>query len=144
MVQRQDRLTRRVVDPLTLLEQESVSSGYCEAAGLYLSLLSFLPIWAARHPNRVAGAGVWAWSDSKVVVDMWAAKGACDTLLPFLRTFAHLEAFYNITLIVSDIEGKKNTTADSISRQEWTRFRELQPEAERYSLPLPLVPTLFL
>ena len=135
---------RRVVDPLTLLEQESVSSGYCEAAGLYLSLLSFLPIWSARHPGRAPGTGVLAYSDSKVVVDMWAAKGACDTLLPFLRVFAHLEAFYNITLVVTHIEGKKNTTADSISRQEWSRFRELQPGAERYSLPLPLVPTLFL
>ena len=75
---------------------------------------------------------------------MWAAKGACDTLLPFLRAFAHLEAFYNITLIVSHIEGKKNTTADSISRQEWARFRELQPAAEPYSLQLPSVLTLFL
>ena len=128
----------------TVLEQESVSSGYCEAAGLYLSLLAFLPIWADRHPLRVPGAGVWAWSDSSVVVDMWSSKRACDTLLPYLRIFSHMEAFYNITLIVSHIDGKLNSTADSISRQNWKRFRELQPGAAQFSLPLPSVPTLFL
>ena len=121
----------------TTLDQESVSSGYCEAAGLYLSLLSFLPIWAEENPVRVPGAGVWAWSDSKVVVDMWSSKGAYDTMLPYLRIFAHMEAFYNITLIVSHID-------DSISRQNWVRFRELQPGADRFSLPRPSVPTLFL
>ena len=128
----------------TTLEQESVSSGYCEAAGLYLSLLTFLPIWAEKHPARVPGAGGWAWSDSSVVVDMWSSKGACDTLLPYLRVFSHLEAYYNITLIVPHIEGKLNSTADSISRQNWARFRELQRGADRFSLPMPLVPTLFL
>ena len=124
--------------------QESISSGYCEAAGLYLSLLTFLPIWSQQHPDRIPGAGVWAWSDSKVVVDMWESKRACDTMLPYLRAFAHMEAYYNITLIVSHIDGVSNTTADSISRQNWSRFRELQPNADRFSLPLPLVPTLFL
>ena len=80
---------------------ESVSSGYCEAAGLLLSHLTFLPIWSAANPVRPAGAGVWAWSDSKVVVDMWAAKKACDTMLAYLHAFAHLEALYSITLIVT-------------------------------------------
>ena len=128
----------------TMLKQESVSCGYCLAADLYLSLLSFLPIWAEKHPIRVPGAGVWTWSDSKVVVDIWSSKGAYDTLLSYLRVFAHMEAYYNITLVVSHIEGKFNSTADSISRQNWTRFRELQPGADRFSLPLPSVPTLFL
>lgn len=125
-------------------DPKSVSSGYCEAAGLLLSLLTFLPIWAADNLVRPAGVGVWAYSDSMVVVDMWAAKKACDTMLPYLRAFAHLEAFYSITLIVTHIEGKLNTTADSISRQEWAKFRELQPTADLLSLPVPLGVTLFL
>ena len=124
--------------------QESISSGYCEAAGLYLSLLTFLPIWSQRHLNRTPSAGLWAWSDSKVIVDMWKSKGACDTMLPYLRAFAHMEAYYNITLIVCHIDGVLNTTADSIFRQNWSYFRELQPSADQFSLPLPLVPTLFL
>ena len=123
---------------------ESVSSGYCEAAGLYLCLLTFLPIWAAAHPAREAGAGVWAWCDSQVVVDMWAAKKSCDTMLPYLRSFAHLEALYNITLIVTHIPGILNSTADAISRQEMAKFRSLQPMADAISLPLPSVPTVFL
>ena len=125
-------------------DPESVSSGYCEAAGLYLSLLTFLPIWAAAHPEREAGAGVWAYSDSQVVVDMWSAKKSCDTMLPYLRQFAHLEALYSITLIVSHIPGKLNTTADALSRQEFAKFRALQPQADAISLPLPSVLTFFL
>ena len=93
----------------------------------------------------MAGAGVWAWSDSKVVVDMWAAKKGCDTMLPYLYSFGHcLEALYSITLIVTHIEGKLNVTADSISRQAWSKFRALQPGADLFSSPLPRVPTLFL
>ena len=133
-----DQTTPDPADP------ESVSSGYCEAAGLYLSLLAFLPMWASSHPERMAGAGVWAWSDSKVVVDMWAAKKGCDTMLPYLYAFGHLEALYSITLIVTHIEGKLNVTADSISRQAWAKFRALQPRADTFSLPLPRVPTVFL
>ena len=79
-----------------------------------------------------------------VVVDMWAAKKACDTMLPSLRAFAHLEALYSITLIVTHIEGKLNTTADSISRQEWAKFRVLQPTADLLSLPVPSGAILFL
>ena len=65
-------------------------------------------------------------------------------MLPYLRQFAHLEALYSITLIVSHIPGKLNTTADALSRQEFAKFRVLQPQADATSLPLPSVPTFFL
>ena len=87
---------------------------------------------------------MWAYSDSQVVVDMWAAKKSCDTMLPYLRQFAHLEALYSITLIVSHNSGKLNTTADALSRQEFAKFRVLQPQADANSLPLPSILTFFL
>ena len=131
--------------PLVSMDDpESVSSGYCEAAALYLSLLTFLPIWADQNPNRPPCTGVWAWSDSQVVVDMWAKRSACDTMLPYLREYSHLEALYNITLIISHIDGKLNTTADALSRKQMDKFFRLQPAANRCSLPLPLGRTLFL
>ena len=50
---------------------------------------------------------------------MWAATKACDTgSLTFALSLTLRRYNYSVTLIVTHIEGKLNTTAGSISRQE--------------------------
>ncbi len=122
----------------------SVSSGYCEAAAVLATLLTFLPIFAAENIVRPPGVGVWVWTDSSVVVDVWNFKSPSATMLPYLRAFSHLEALYNIRLHIHHVDGKLNTTADSISRTQWSRFRSLQPFATPWPLPLPSGVRLFL
>ena len=115
----------------------SVSSGYCEAAAVLATLLTLLPIFAAENIVRPPGVGVWVWSDSSVVVDVWNFKSPSATMLPYLRSFSHLEALYNIRLHIHHVEGILNSTADSISRTQWGCFRFLQPSATPQPLPLP-------
>ena len=122
----------------------SVSSGYCEAAAVLGTLLTFLPIFAIENACRPPGVGVWVWTDSTNVVDMWNFKSPSATMLPYLRYFSYLEATYNIRLHIHHIDGHLNCTADSISRTQWSLFRRLQPAATPQPLPLPLGVQLYL
>ena len=119
------------------INREKVGSGYTEAAGLLYVLYCFLPLWASAHPVREPGIGVWCHSDSECLVQMWASKRAGVSLLPYLRAFASLSAFYNITLIIDHIPGVNNRIADAISRQKFELMRQLLPDADS-SPTLPL------
>ena len=118
-----------------LFNDREVGSGYTESAALLYTLYCFLPAWAAAHPDRDPGVGVWCHSDSDVLVKMWASKRAGVSLLPYLRAFARLSALYNITLVIVHIPGITNTIADAISRQKFLKMRRLLPSAA--ALPTP-------
>ena len=124
--------------------RRSVSSVFCEAAALLGALLTFLPIFVRENPHRLLQHGVLVFSDSSVVVDVWNKKHPSVTFLPYLRAFTHIGAFFNVKLLVRHIDGISNSTADSVSRGQMARFRELQPMASALPLPMPSEEAFFL
>ena len=52
-------------------EKDFISSGHGEASGILMCLLTFLPVWVARHPERRPGEPVLLHSDSAVAVSVW-------------------------------------------------------------------------
>ena len=124
--------------------RRSLSSGLCEAAALLGTLQTFLPIFAAENPLRAPQHGVFVFSDSAVVVDVWNKRRPSATLLPYLRAFAHIGALFNVRLIIRHIDGVANSTADSLSRNQMDRFRALRPTAALHSSAMPSEEAYFL
>ena len=63
-------------------EKNFISSGHGEAAGILMCLLTFLPVWAARHPERRPGEPVLLHSDSAVAVSVCNTQRGRERLLP--------------------------------------------------------------
>ena len=91
-----------MADELTLDRHDTsriyVSSGYGEAAGILMCLLTFLPLWATKYPDRQPGTRVLLHSDSWVAVSVWNSQKGREELRPYLRALERLCAFYNIVL----------------------------------------------
>ena len=81
-----------------------------------MCLLTFLPIWAAKYPDRQPSTRVLLHSDSWVAVSEWNSQKGRQKLRPYLRALERLCAFYNINLQLRHIAGVDNVIADLISR----------------------------
>ena len=132
-----------MADDLTLDRHDAsriyISSGYGEAAGILMCLLTFLPIWAAKYPERQPGTRVLLHSDSWVAVSVWNSQKGRQKMRPYLRALERLCAFYNIDLQLVHIAGVDNVIADLISRlKDGKMSRELRaafPEADDQHQP---------
>ena len=132
-----------MADDLTLDRHDAsriyISSGYGEAAGILMCLLTFLPIWAAKYPERQPGTRVLLHSDSWVAVSVWNSQRGRQKMRPYLRALERLCAFYNIDLQLVHIAGVDNVIADLISRlKDGKMSRELRaafPEADDQPQP---------
>ena len=96
--------------------KDFISSGHGEAAGILMCLLTFLPIWAASHPERRLGEPILLHSDSAVAVSVWKTQRGRERMLPYLRVIERLCAFYNVVLQLRFVRGVDNKIADTISR----------------------------
>ena len=123
-----------------------ISSGHGEASGILLCLLTFLPLWAARYPDRRPGARVVLHSDSTVAVSVWNSQRGREKLRPYLRRLERLCAFYNIEFELKHIAGVDNVIADLISRLKdgvmTPQLRSAFPEADDRPQPK-ISPDLF-
>ena len=73
-----------------------ISSGHGECAGILMCLLTFLPIWAERHKDRLPAEYITVYSDSSSAVGAWNGEKAKEGMLPYLYAFERLCAVYNI------------------------------------------------
>ncbi len=89
-----------------------------------MCLLTFLPIWAARFPQRRPEEPVLLHSDSAVAVSVWNTQRGRERMLPYLRVIERLCAFYNIILLIHFVKGVDNTVADTISRLQDSKMCE--------------------
>ena len=96
----------------------------------------------------VAAAIAWGrnWSgrrimfhcDNHAVVDMWRNQSSrCPQLLKLLHKLFFVAACNNFHVRVSHIQGVANGIADSLSRNQASRFQALAPDAEATMTPIP-------
>ena len=115
-------------------EKDFISSGHEEATGILMCLLTFLPVWVARHPERRPGEPVLLHSDSAVAVSVCNTQRGRERLLPYLRVMERLCAFYNIVLQLRFVRGIDNAIANTISRLQDSKMcaelRAIFPEVK--------------
>lgn len=76
--------------------------------------------------------------DNSALVDIINSKSSkSDRVMCLLRPLVLTTMNYNIQIKCSHIAGSTNEIADSISRFQWTRFRQLAPEADTFPTPIP-------
>ena len=103
--------------------------------------------WKELYPIAVACL-LWGhqWSgkkllfhcDNQSVVDIWASGTSRDPLIMHLvRSIFFSGATHHFTVLVAHIAGTNNSIADSLSRLQITRFRQLAPAADLDPTPVP-------
>ena len=103
-----------------------ISSGHGECAGILLCLLTFLPVWAELHQDRLSEEYITVFSDSTSAVGAWSGEKATADMLPYLHAFERICAVYNVILRLLWVPGSLNTIADTISRQAGAMTSELR------------------
>ena len=69
--------------------------------------------------------------DNLAVVNIWSSRSSkCPKVMSLLRKLFFISAKFEFTVFVDHIPGTDNSIADSLSRQQVARFRELAPQAE--------------
>ena len=93
---------------------------------------------AATWSNRLRGRKVMFNCDNKAVVDAWKRMSAKHPqIVALLRKLFLIAAQNNFSVYFKHVPGKKNAIADSLSRNQLTRFFSLAPQAKRTPTPLP-------
>eukprot|EP00732_Lithocolla_globosa_P002329 Lithocolla_globosa_v1_NODE_1500_length_2529_cov_15.569119.p1 type:complete len:442 gc:universal NODE_1500_length_2529_cov_15.569119:472-1797(+) len=103
------------------------------------ALVASAVAWGEKWRNK----NICFRSDSQVVVDVLrSGSTACDTFMDLVRIL-HFEAAENsFQFSVTHIEGTRNSIADSLSRFQVARFRELAPQADHDPCPIPQLNSL--
>lgn len=97
-------------------------------------VLVAMVIWGSFFRNK----RILPFSDNKgVVFAINTLSSKCERVVRLLRYLVLCCLSFNIWLKAKYIEGKSNVIADSLSRFQWSRFRELAPTAEEVGVPCP-------
>ena len=76
--------------------------------------------------------------DNQAIVQVWESGLSRSTdLMHLVRALFFIAAHNNFTVIVKHIRGINNSIADSLSRQQLSRFRSLVPHADLAGTPIP-------
>ena len=77
-------------------------------------------------------------TDNKALVAILNKKSSrSKRVMELVRPFVLHTMLYNMQFKAVHIEGRKNSIADAISRKQWQRFRNLDPEADAEATPVP-------
>ena len=75
--------------------------------------------------------------DNQAIVQVWESGLSRSTdLMHLVRALFFIAAHNNFTVIVKHIRGINNSAADSLSRQQLSRFRSLVPHADLAGTPI--------
>ena len=100
---------------------------------LYSIALACL-LWSSQR----SGKKLLFHCDNQAVVDIWASGSSHDPLIMHLvRPIFFTAASNHFTVLVSHIACTDNSTADSLSRLQMSRFHQLTPEAAPEPTPTP-------
>ena len=76
--------------------------------------------------------------DNQAVVNIWSANTSrCPKIMNLLRKLFFVTAKYNFTVNVIHIAGTNNSLADSLSRSQICKFRQLAPQAKEAPTQIP-------
>lgn len=105
-----------------------------------ITLLEFIPVvlamavWGTRLQNKK----IKLFIDNKSLVEIINSQTSrSKRVMKLMRVFVLYMLKNNIIFRASHIEGKLNSISDSISRQDWTRFRRLAPNAQKTPEKIP-------
>jgi hypothetical protein len=119
-------------EQLTIAQREkAISMPYLELFALHAMAATWAHEW---HAKRII-----FYCDNETVVTS-LSKGSCRSthMMTLVRSLFFIAAFNNFSFRVLHVSSSSNSVADSLSRLQLTRFRELCPDADR----LPTVPLL--
>ncbi len=109
---------------------ERPSIAYLELYPIYIAII----LWGHRMSNK----RIYFWSDNQTVVTCINKKTSkCPMIMGLLRPIVLKCLMNNILFKAKYVPGEINQIADSLSRFQNQRFRELAPEAEAVMTPLP-------
>ena len=104
------------------------------------TLLELIPIvsaavlWGAQWARR----RILFYCDNEALVFILNKRHSTDArIMLFIRRLTLLSLQYNFHIIASHIPGASNDVADALSRQQWSRFRQLAPWADVCPCPTP-------
>lgn len=103
---------------------------FLELFPIYVSIC----LWGSKMRNQK----VLFHCDNAAVVTIINKKSSkSQSVMTIIRPLVLLTLNYNLNIRAEHIPGKYNVIADSISRQQWARFRRSAPAAELLSTPIP-------
>ena len=106
------------------------SIAWMELLPILLSCLIWGHLWAGQR--------ILFHCDNMSVVHIWKkGSSACPHIMNLVRRIFFTAATHNFHVMVSHIEGTNNDIADSLSRQQITRFRQLAPSADQHPTTSP-------
>ncbi|XP_041464356.1 uncharacterized protein LOC121415240 [Lytechinus variegatus] len=110
-------------------------------AGFSIAFLELFPIvagirlWGARLANN----RVLFWSDNQTVVHVVNSQTSkCKHIMKLVRILVGLCLKYNILFRARYVPGSSNEIADSLSRFQMERFRQLAPGADQRGCVIPI------
>lgn len=105
-----------------------------------ITFLEFVPIvlgfylWSDKLQNKKLILHV----DNLALVEILNQKTSKNKrVMTFMRELVLLSLKFNIQIKAVHISGYRNEIADSISRLQWRRFRQLAPWADCHPYPVP-------
>ena len=100
----------------------------------FFPVLVSLELWGSELKNRKL---IFRCDNSGVVQIVNSLTSRCDNIMVLLRRFTLTCLRYNILVKAVFVSGSKNLIADSLSRLQFHRFRQLAPAAEKEPTPVP-------
>ncbi|KAK3084124.1 hypothetical protein FSP39_008557 [Pinctada imbricata] len=105
-----------------------------------ITFLEFIPIVMAFHiwGNDLANQRILLNTDNSALVAIINKKTSkSKRVMSLVRHFVLHSLLHNIQSKAIHVPGKKNSIADSLSRQEWRRFRRNFPQADETPCTVP-------
>lgn len=107
-----------------------LSIAWQELFPIYLACAVWGPFWCNRHVRFSC--------DNQAVVSIINTKSSkIPRIMDLLRPITLFTLQHNFTLTAVHLAGLQNGVADSLSRFQMERFRELAPEASPIGYPIP-------
>ena len=105
-----------------------------------ITFLELVPIAMAFHiwSQKLAGKRLILHTDNQALVSILNSKTSkSKRVMRLLRQLVLQSLLFNIQFKSLHITGQRNVKADSLSRQQWSRFRANFPNAEEQPTPIP-------
>ena len=111
---------------------ETFSIEFLEIIPIYIACI----LWSDQFINQRVSFSC----DNLGACQAWAKLGSSSSsVLHLMRLIASVSAVHNFVVRIIHIPGLDNTIADSLSRLDLSRFRQVAPHAADYPSPIPLI-----
>lgn len=113
-----------------IAEEDNFSIAFRELYPIVVAALLWGELW---RKQRI----VFLCDNQSTVAIINKGRSKCPTIMTLVRRLTYCAARYNFMFKSVYFEGKKNAIADSLSRLQTNRFRQLAPEADVYQCQVP-------